>query len=166
MRYVVFYGLVIYAFTSLVLAGQGFSSDAERPKVPVASDLHDLALKSNQENIPILIMYSSDTCEYCERLEDDLLAPMYLDSKNQKRVIIRKVMIDSIDEIKDFSGKEVDAEEFAYNQGVQVTPTLRFVDAKGDKLVPDMIGYNTPEMYGAYVDNAIESSLKSLSKAQ
>ena len=166
MRYVVFYGLVIYAIPSLVMAGQGFSSEVEKPRVPVVHDLQTLALKSNQEKIPILIMYASHTCEYCERLEDDLLAPMFLDSNNKKRVIIRKVMIDSIEEIKDFSGKEVDAEEFAFKQGVQVTPTLRFVNASGEKLVPDMIGYNTPEMYGAYVDNAIEDSIKSLTKTQ
>ncbi len=130
--------------------------------IPTATDLQVLALKANQNKIPILIMYAAEHCEYCERLEEDLLGPMYVSGQYNDRIIIRKVMIDSYQSIRDFAGAAVEADNFAFKQGVQVTPTLRFVDAEGKQLAPEMVGYNTPEMYAAYIENAIESSSRAI----
>lgn len=127
-------------------------------QLPEAEDFAMLALKSNQQKLPILIMYAAETCEYCERLEDEILGPMYQAGEFNNRVIIRKVMIDGIDNIRDFNGNLVDAENFAYKRGVEVTPTLQFVDASGNQLAPEMIGYNTPEFYANYIENAIDKS--------
>ena len=134
--------------------------------MPRATDLTVLGLQSNQNKIPIMIMYAAETCEYCERLEEDLLGPMHVSGKYNNRVIIRKVMIDAVEDIKDFRGKAVDAEDFAIYRGIQVTPTLRFVDADGNQLAPEMIGYNTPELYASYIENAIESSARAIKHQQ
>lgn len=151
--------IIISVFAFLVAhAGSGESAD----DVPTTTDLHVLALKSNQEKLPILIMYAAEHCEYCERLEEDLLGPMHGSGQYRNRVIIRKVMIDSFQNITDFSGASVEAENYAFRQGVQVTPTLRFLDSEGNQLAPEMVGYNTPEMYAAYVENAIESSNRAI----
>lgn len=152
--------LIIVSVFSFLVAHAG--SGEESNHVPMATDLTTLALQSNRNKIPIMIMYAAETCEYCERLETDLLAPMHISGQYNNRVIIRKVMIDSIESIKDFSGKPVDAEDFAYKRGVQVTPTLQFVDADGNQLAPEMVGYNTPEMFASYVENAIESSTRAI----
>ena len=103
-------------------------------------------------------MYAAETCEYCERLEEEILGPMYQSGEFNNRAIIRKVMIDGIENIRDFNGNMVDAENFAYKRGVEVTPTLQFVDASGKELAPEMIGYNTPEFYANYIENAIDKS--------
>jgi len=124
----------------------------------VATDLHQLSHQSRQQKLPILLVYSAESCEYCQRLEEDILEPMLRAGEFNGRVIIRKVMVDSVLDLKDFGGHNINAEEFAFQQGVQVTPTLRFVDASGNDLVTEMIGYNTPAMYGAYVINAINQS--------
>jgi thioredoxin-related protein len=152
--------LIIVSVFSFLVAHAG--SDEENNHVPMATDLTTLALQSNRNKIPIMIMYAAETCEYCERLEEDLLAPMHISGQYNNRVIIRKVMIDSIESIKDFSGTPVEAEDFAYKRGVQVTPTLQFVDADGNQLAPEMVGYNTPEMFASYVENAIESSTRAI----
>jgi len=134
-------------------------------RLPEAEDFAMLALQSNQQKLPILIMYAAETCEYCERLEDEILGPMYQSGEFNNRVIIRKVMIDAIDNIRDFNGNFVDAENFAYKRGVEVTPTLQFVDASGKELAPEMIGYNTPEFYAKYIENAIDKSQQVLDSA-
>ncbi|WP_455201623.1 thioredoxin family protein [Kaarinaea lacus] len=133
--------------------------------LPKADDFAMLALQSNQQNLPILIMYAAETCEYCERLEDEILGPMYQSGQFNNRVIIRKVMIDGIDNIRDFNGNLVDAENFAFKRGVEVTPTLQFVDASGKQLAPEMIGYNTPEFYANYIENAIDKSRQVIKSA-
>jgi len=153
--------IIVSVFAFLVAhAGSGESSDSDN--VPTTTDLHMLALQSNQEKLPILIMYAAEHCEYCERLEEELLGPMHESGLYRNRVIIRKVMIDGYQNITDFSGASVEADNYAFKQGVQVTPTLRFLDAQGNQLAPEMVGYNTPEMYAAYVENAIESSNRAI----
>ena len=152
--------LIIISVFSFLVAHAG--SGPETDDIPMANDLSLLALQSNQDKLPIMIMYAAKTCEYCERLEDDLLGPMHVSGKYNDRVIIRKVMIDAVEDIKDFRGKAIDAEDFAFTRGIQVTPTLRFVDAEGNQLAPEMVGYNTPEMYASYIENAIESSRRAI----
>lgn len=156
--------LIIVSVFSFLVAHAGSSQGPD--DVPRATDLTVLGLQSNQNKIPIMIMYAAETCEYCERLEEDLLGPMHVSGKYNNRVIIRKVMIDAVEDIKDFRGKAVDAEDFAIYRGIQVTPTLRFVDADGNQLAPEMIGYNTPELYASYIENAIESSARAIKHQQ
>jgi len=156
--------LIIISVCAFLVAN---ADSTESPNgVPKTTDLHVLALQANQSKIPILIMYAAEHCEYCERLEEDLLGPMYGSGQYENRIIIRKVMIDSVESIRDFAGSAVEAENFAFKQGIQVTPTLRFVDAEGKQLAPEMVGYNTPEMYAAYIENAIESSSEAIKKNQ
>jgi len=107
-------------------------------------------------------MYAATDCEYCTRLEQDLLGPMYKDAEYRKKVIIRKVMIDGFGNIKDFNGHTTDMGDFAFKRGIQVTPTLQFVDSRGKELAPEMVGYNTPDLYPAYVDNAIAESHRAI----
>ena len=154
--------LILISVFSFLVAHAGPEKGPD--DIPMAQDLSALALKANQEHIPIMIMYAAETCEYCERLEDDLLGPMHVSGNYNDRVIIRKIMIDAIDYMKDFHGKSVDAEEFAFIRGIQVTPTLRFVDAEGNQLAPEMVGYNTPEMYASYIEKAIESSRRAINR--
>lgn len=158
--------LIIVSVFAFLVAHAGPEDMSSSNNVPTATDLQVLALKSNQDKIPILIMYAAEHCEYCERLEEDLLGPMYGSGQYEDRVIIRKIMIDSVENIRDFKGASIDAENFAFKQKVQVTPTLRFVDEEGNQLAPEMVGYNTPEMYAAYIENAIESSSRAIKHRQ
>ena len=148
---------LIIASVLIFLVAHTNAEDTES-NLPEAEDFAMLALQSNQQKLPILIMYAAETCEYCERLEEEILGPMYQSGEFNNRAIIRKVMIDGIDNIRDFNGNMVDAENFAYKRGVEVTPTLQFVDASGKELAPEMIGYNTPEFYANYIENAIDKS--------
>ena len=162
MRSWVINQLIIVSVFAFLVAHAETEDTESSLNIPATTDLQVLALQSNQSKIPILIMYAAEHCEYCERLEEDLLGPMYISGQYKDRVIIRKVMIDSYQSIKDFAGAKVEADNFAFRQGVQVTPTLRFVDAEGKQLAPEMVGYNTPEMYAAYIENAIESSNRAI----
>ena len=148
---------LIIASVLIFLVAHTNAEDTES-NLPEAEDFAVLALQSNQQKLPILIMYAAETCEYCERLEEEILGPMYQSGEFNNRAIIRKVMIDGIENIRDFNGNMVDAENFAYKRGVEVTPTLQFVDASGKELAPEMIGYNTPEFYANYIENAIDKS--------
>ena len=133
--------------------------------VPVATDLSQLAAQSSQRKVPILLMFSAKDCDYCERLEEDVIRPMMLSGDFDRRAIFRKVEIDGA-QLKDFKGGKLDAEAFAHERHIQVTPTLVFVDSRGEELAPKVIGYQTSGFYNAYLDQAIDVSQQTLRQRQ
>lgn len=134
------------------------TSASDELKVPVVTDLSTLAPESTQRKVPILIMFSAADCDYCMRLEEDVIRPMMLSGDFDRRAIMRKVMLDSAAQLKDFSGTKLNVDNYASQHKVRVTPTLIFIDANGKELAPKVIGYQTAEFYAAYLDNAIDAS--------
>ncbi|MGD8567616.1 MAG: thioredoxin fold domain-containing protein [Gammaproteobacteria bacterium] len=161
-----FFNQLIIVSVLVFLISHAGAGDTGEMDVPEATDLALLSLQSSQQNVPILIMYAAEYCEYCERLEAEVLGPMYESGQYLDQVIIRKVMIDRTGDIRDFNGNPIDAAKFADQRGIEVTPTVQFVDAKGNELVPEMVGYNTPDLYAGYVDNAISKSRAAIMSAQ
>ena len=139
---------------------------AAAPKVSVVTDLSALSPESAQRKVPILLMFAAEDCEYCERLEEDVIRPMMISGEFDRRAIVRKVMLDSPAKLKDFSGKKLNVDNYATQHKVRVTPTLMFVDANGKELAPKVIGYQTSDFYAAYLDVAIDASRDSLLKQQ
>jgi len=57
------------------------------------------------------------------------------------------------------SGKRIATTQLFSRYKVFVTPTILFLDGGGSELAERMIGINTPEMYGGYLDNCINTAL-------
>ena len=168
-------GLVLILAAGLLLglvhavAAGTFDDDSDYPlavPVPESDDLAQLGGEARKQDLPILLVFSAADCDYCKRLEADVLSPMLKSGETQNRVIIRKVMIDTVQNITDFQGLTTNAEQFAYQRGVQVTPTLQFTNAEGQQLVPEIVGYQSADFFGAYVDLAIEASQQRLRQMQ
>jgi thioredoxin-related protein len=126
--------------------------------------MNALSKLSREKGVPILLMFSTEHCTYCKRLENEVLGPMRKAGIDPKRVILRKVMMDEYDTLRDFSGRERNAESFSIYRGVEIVPTLQLVDAQGNELVPKIVGYQTPGLYNSYLEKAIEVSQGLLEK--
>ena len=129
------------------------------------TDLTDLQTDANhaeQQQLPILVMFSASYCSYCSIVKDEFLKPMLLSGDYTDKVIIRVLEIDSGDDIRDLDGNLVDPAVVADRYNIQLTPTLAFVGANGEELSERMIGVTTIDFYGGYLDDAIKQSLKRL----
>jgi thioredoxin-related protein len=136
----------------------------EKLQLTVSKDMPALSKLSRKNNVPILLMFASEDCHYCKRLETEVLGPMRLAGIDPKQIILRKVMMDEYDELRDFAGNKRNAESFSINRGVEVVPTLQLVNAKGEELVPKIVGYQTPGLYSGYLEKAIEVSRELLNQ--
>jgi len=136
----------------------------EKLRLVTSLDMTILSKLSRENGVPILLMFASEDCHYCKRLETEVLGPMRLSGIDPQRVILRKVMMDKYDTLRDFSGRERNAENFAIDRGVEVVPTLQLVDAMGRELVPKIVGYQTPGLYDVYLEKAIDVSQTLLEK--
>jgi thioredoxin-related protein len=127
--------------------------------VPVATNLQEEGRLALSQQLPILLTFTSLVCSYCEQLEQDFLQPMLLGGDYVAKVIIRKLVLYPGATVIDFNGRSIAASELADRYRVFVTPTLLFVDGNGNELAERMVGINTPELYGGYLDNCIETAL-------
>ncbi|HHH43088.1 MAG TPA: hypothetical protein ENK49_03040 [Gammaproteobacteria bacterium] len=130
--------------------------------VPLARDLAAEGAQAQRDCVPLLLEFAADDCEYCTLLETEVLDPTLLNRSYDRRVLMRKLVLDRETRIDDFSGKRVSAADLAGHYRVFVTPTLLFVDRHGTELAERMVGVNTLEFYGGYLDQALDAAREKL----
>ena len=145
-----------------LVVGAVYNETAQQRAIPTINDLFAEAVAAKKSRLPLLIMFAADDCGYCEKLEAEILKPMYISGEYQEKVIMRRVMIDNFESVRDFKGAQLETFEFANKYRVTVTPTVLLVDSDGKMLAPKLIGINTVEFYSAYLDDAIDVSYEKL----
>lgn len=135
------------------------TAHAAEIKLLQASDLQADGLHAGERKLPILVLFSSSYCGYCTIVREDFLKPMLKSGDYEDKVIMRVVNIDSTEDLRDFEGRQVDAEAFADRRGVFVTPTIKFFGPDGNETTADLVGLTTVDYYGGFLDTAIEESL-------
>ncbi len=131
-------------------------------EVPIARDLAADAVLARRANVPILLVFSQDHCPFCKTLKREIIRPMILSGEYLDRVIFRELFIDEGEMVQDFWGGLLEAAEVGKRYNIWVTPTLLFLDPDGKELTKRILGVNTLEMYGYYVDKALDEALTNL----
>jgi len=142
---------------SLLVSFSSLAEDAQR-HVIIVDNLHAVAKLAKQKQLPVMMFFAAEDCAFCDALEADYLAAMALAEEYNDKVIIRKIMIDTYDDVYDFQGKHISAEDFSEQFKVRVTPTLLLVNHQGESLTRKIIGYNRSGFFGAYLDEAIDEA--------
>jgi thioredoxin-related protein len=141
------------------LAAGGLRAEIE---VPLATDLQADGALAREARLPILLTFSAIVCDYCEQLETLFLRPMLISGEYTDKILIRKVLLDNGSRVTDFSGERIAATRLSDRYKVFVTPTILFLDGDGREIAARMVGINTPELYGGYLDNCIATALYTL----
>jgi thioredoxin-related protein len=128
-------------------------------RIPLAVDLQQDGQAARDSRLPVMLVFGAVTCSHCDVLEEEFIRPMLLGGEYVDRIMIRKLVLDNGSQLTDFAGKQRPVEEFARSYGVYVTPTILFVDHTGRQLAERMVGINTIEMYGGYLDQCIDTAL-------
>ncbi|SFG11492.1 thioredoxin family protein [Neptunomonas qingdaonensis] len=110
----------------------------------------------------LVVMISQSDCSYCQLVHDDFLAPMHSGGRYQQKALFRELKIDTNSALLDFDGQQITPKQFAKKYQSTFTPTLLFLDNKGNPLVANMVGINTPEFYGYYLDQSIDEAITRL----
>jgi len=147
-------------FSNGLLASSVFAS--EDSSVIEESDFQQLSIEMKNKNVGLVLMLHAEFCHYCELMDSDILSPMVKSGEYTDKVLIRKLQVDEARDIKDFTGKVVEPSDMAAVYGSFVTPTLVFLDSKGKERAKQMVGINTVEFFGAYLDAEIEKLQKNI----
>ena len=127
--------------------------------LPAVVDLTIEAKESHKTQLPILVLFMSQTCAYCKQALKEFLLPMHRNHDYDGKVLLRQIDIGSDNKIVGFDGKKVSQHNFAKIHGVIAVPTVLLFDEQGNELAK-ITGLMGVDFYQAYLDNAINESLE------
>jgi thioredoxin-related protein len=131
---------------------------AER-ELPLAADFHADAAQARALKRPILVFFAAESCPYCHAVETLYLTPLYNGGAYTDKLLIRVVRVERDARVRDFAGRSTTHAAFAESYGVKLTPVVKLLDANGKELVPALIGYSSPDFYGAYLEQSIDAAI-------
>ena len=126
--------------------------------VPRLTDLVQDGARSSEQKRVILIEFASEDCPYCRQLEDEFLKPMLKNREYDEKVLIRAAMLYEGQAIVDFDGTTISADTLADRYGVELTPTMLFLDSRGNQLSEPLVGIWSPDFFGGFIDARIDSA--------
>lgn len=136
--------------------------DYAGPKVQEVTNLQQLGAEARAKKVPIMLVASQAHCAFCQLLKEEILQPMLLSGDYGDKVIIRELMIDSDDMVPDFHGVLRRQGDISTDYKVWVTPTVLYVDGNGKEMAEPVLGVNSLDYYGYYVDETINELLEIL----
>jgi thioredoxin-related protein len=112
--------------------------------------------------IPIMVIFTADSCGYCTRLRDEVLQPLLRQGALKNKVLIREFDIDNGGKVTDFDGERIRSRIFVSRYEIYATPTVVLVDHLGRPLTEPIVGFNDADAYTEFLDHAISSAVMSL----
>lgn len=135
------------------------ASAAGTEGLPYVKDFTAEGKAAQAKQLPILVLFMSPHCFYCERVLKEFLLPMTRNADYKTKVIMRQIDIGSNAKLRDFNGELTTQRQFASARKVQLVPTVKLFDGQGNELTEPIVGLLTVDYYGGYLDNAIDEAL-------
>jgi len=113
-----------------------------------------------QRQVPILVLFTSPGCPYCDRVKREYLVPMHKDPAYRTRAIIREVTVGDTTPLTGFDGATTTEGAFAAAHKVFMVPTVKVLDTHGNDAGEAIVGMLTPDYYFAYLEAAIDEGVR------
>ncbi|WP_019556991.1 thioredoxin fold domain-containing protein [Thiomicrorhabdus arctica] len=145
----------ILAFTTL----QAHASEY----LPLAVDLQKTAVVAENNKVPIVIFATATWCNYCKKLEENILEPLFVTTDLEKYGAFKQLLLDKAHwMMKDFAGNDVEMKTYGPSLGVKVAPTTLFFNSKGEQIADPIIGLTLEEFYPGNLERSLNQALKAL----
>lgn len=162
-----FYFLLFHLLTGKLYASDYDDDLDEMDDLPhveilLLRDLQDLLEKAGKQKKIIMLEVSASYCDYCVILEDEIIKPMLRSGDYENKVFIRQLQADSYFTMIGLNGESTTHAELGELLNIQLTPTLIFIDSNASEISQRILGVNSLDFFGAYVDEAIDNGLKQI----
>lgn len=141
----------------------GCERPAQANTIQEMDDFHWTAQLAAEKNIPIMIMFSAQWCEFCEQLKREVLNPMILGGMyDGYAMYIRQVSLDSYTDLKFSETETIDKRRFAGMYGADITPTLVFLDSRGLPIGDTLLGVSDIQLFAAMIHRSVNQAYEKL----
>ena len=113
-----------------------------------------------KRRVPVMVLFTTPSCPYCDQVKREYLVPMHNDRANRNRVIIREVTVNATTPLTGFDGKITTEGAFAAASKVFMVPTVMVFDTQGTATSDAIVGLLIPDYYFGYLEAAIDEVLK------
>ena len=124
-----------------------------------AKDFQADARTAAKRQVPVLVVFTSPHCPYCERVKREYLIPMHQAPAYRNRVIIREVTLGASDPLIGFDGTPTTEGAYAAAHKVFMVPTVQVFDTKGNATGDAIVGLLIPDYYFGYLESAIDAGV-------
>ena len=145
---------------SLALSLLLFLSDvhADGNNFPQPADFSLTRHDARVKNIPIMVLFSSVHCDYCNFIKEEFLNPMIKSGDYLDKVVIKVVEDDEGDEVVDFNKEIIGSGDFSDRYKIIFTPTIVFINSDGVEVTERIVGLGNVEYFGGFLDEAIDNA--------
>ena len=130
-----------------------------------ADDLAATVADGARKQQPLVVMFSSNNCPYCQAVAPYLKAlaqdPVYRDQAQVRLVETH----DADRTLIDFNGERRTHASFADRQGVGFVPIVRFFGPHGTQLAPDLVGLGLEDFYLPYLLENVQKARSKLGRS-
>jgi hypothetical protein len=137
---------------------------AARPATQSAlTEARDLAADgklAGARGVPLVVLYSRDDCNWCERVRREYLGPLWRDPATE--AVIRELHMDRATPLIDFQGRRTTSADFSREMKARFAPTVMFHGPDGAALAEAIVGFRLADFYGSYLQSAIADSQQQL----
>ena len=123
-----------------------------------------VAATARTRGVPIVVVFCSFWCRHCDAMEQQVLNPMMLNDEYKKRILLKKLEVDSDATITGFDGRQYSGDEISKMYNVDLYPTLVFFDANGREVSQRIVGMSSSEYVFNELDSAIDKAVQALDK--
>jgi len=128
------------------------------------TDLRQDAQLAAERQLPILLLFSTDSCEFCALIKQDYLGPMQNNAAYDRKVIIREVPTSDYHYLRDLDGELIGGDDLALRYGADLVPTVILIDSRGRQLTQPLVGFNSRHYYDRTLEARINAAVEKLRK--
>lgn len=160
--------LITSFFVSAIgLSTSTFNSALAGEILPLAVDLQKSAKTAAKHNIPVVIFYTATWCNYCKKLEENILHPLLETTNIEDYAEFRQIVLDKSHwMMKDFQGKDIEMKTYGPLQRIRVAPTTLVYNSQGEVIAEPIIGLTLEEFYPGNLEKAINQGLQALGNSK
>lgn len=131
--------------------------------LPLAVDLNKTGRIAEKNQVPIVLFVTATWCNYCKKLEENILEPLFETTDLESYAEFRQLLLDKSHwMMKNFDGSDIEMKKLGPQLGVKVVPTTLFFNAKGEQIADPIIGLTLEEFYPGNLEKSLNQALKAL----
>lgn len=124
-------------------------------------DMGKLKQQADEADLPIVLLFTAEDCMYCDAMRQQYLIPMSHMAKYAELALFRQLYVESFSFLRNEDGKLVGGDQISLRYGVDITPTVLFINAQGEEVAERIIGLS-----GAYFQKTLETHIQQASRNQ
>lgn len=153
--------LIQFILTLILSVSSAVNAASE---VETVNDLRVLEEQASSSDLPVLLLFAAEDCDYCEAIRAHYLDPMIRSGKYTSSILFRQLYIEDFNYLRDRKGELVGGDQVALKYDVEVTPTILFVDADGNELADRIVGISGADYFDKTLSTHISQAQSNLQK--